>query len=210
MPRPRQRSTADAGFSLIELLVTLVLIGLLAIWGFPSFLGSLNRLRLTNTAREAAVFMQVARMEASKRSVPTQVIYQDAATSLIGVPSLLAFADLDADGLFVAANDRIIAGPYELQRGVDLWGPLEASAEGPNAISGWVNGPIFASNGSVTNGVGAFRFRDRNGNFIETRVAFQGTGKVVLQKWFGPGDDPEDDWFENGESKAGVDYKWVW
>lgn len=205
MPRSDHRSTAEAGFSLIELLVVLVLIGLLAIWGYPSFLGTLNRLRLTSTAREAAIFMQVARMEASKRSVTTQVIYQNAATSPLGKPSLLAFADLNGDGLFVAADDRILAGPYILQTGIQLWGPLETSAEGASAIDGWTDGPIFSPNGSAQS-VGAFRFRDRNGNFVETRVEYAGTGKVTMQKWFGPDDNPATAWFENGESGN----EWIW
>lgn len=211
MPRFRHRSAAEAGFSLIELLVILLLIGLLAVWGYPSFLGTINRLRLTATAREAAVFMQVARMEAAKRSVSTQVIYQNAATSPLGRPSLLAFADLDADGVYTAAGDRILAGPYVLQKGIDLWGPLDGAAEGGNAIELWDetatpnNGPIFSSDGSAQ-GIGAFRFRDRNGNFLETRIEYAGTGKVVLQKWFGPDDNPDTAWFENGES--GNDWSW--
>jgi hypothetical protein len=183
------------------------LIGIMALLGYPSLLGTLNKLRLTNTAREAAVFMQIARMEAAKRSVPTQVIYQDEASSLIGRPSLLAFADVDASGAFESANDRVLAGPYPLSKGVDLWGPIDGAKEGAHAISGWAgDGPVFNTNGSVQS-VGAFRFRDQNGNIIEARVEFAGTGKVVLRKWIGDStDDLEDDWKENGED--GINWQW--
>ena len=208
--RPHTRP-AEAGFSVVEMLVVVLLIGLLAVWGYPSFLGTLNRLRLTSAAREAAVFMQVARMEATKRSVPTRVVYQDSATGLIGKPALLAYADLNSDGLYTAADDRVLAGPYELQKGVQLWGPLETSAEGTSAMQTWCVappfnncGPTFASNGSADS-VGAFRFRDRLNNIIEVRIDFAGTGKVVLQKWDGDGDTATD-WWENGEGGN----NWVW
>ena len=213
MSRSSQPSTrpAEAGFSLVEMLVVVLLIGLLAVWGYPSFLGTLNRLRLTNAAREAAVFMQVARMEATKRSVPTRVVYQDAASGLIGKPALLAYADLNSNNVYDAATDRVLAGPYELQKGVQLWGPLETTAEGTSAIQTWCTappfnncGPTFASNGSADS-VGAFRFRDRLNNIIEVRIDFAGTGKVVLQKWDGDGD-TANDWWENGENGN----NWVW
>lgn len=214
MERTRRRSSAEAGFNLVELLVVLALIGLLAVWGYPSLLQTLAKLRLTNTAREAAVFMQVARMEATKRSVPTRVIFQDGVSAITGKPSLLAFADLDSDGAYDPDSgggdtdiDRIVAGPYELPAGIDLWGPGDADEQLVASVDGWCVappaidcGPTFLSNGSAT-ATGAFRFRDRNGNFLETRVEFQGTGKVVLQKYFdGLG------WFENGES--GHEWKW--
>ena len=83
---------------------------------------------------------EVARMEAVKRGGLTEVNYLDATDCPGGLPCMVAFADLDGDGAFLAANDVVIAGPEPLPRGIQLWGPLDAGAEGTNAIVGWVGG----------------------------------------------------------------------
>lgn len=223
MSRQERRPTAEAGFNLVELLVVIALVGLLAVIGYPSMLGTINRLKLTNAAREIGIFMQKARMEASKRSVDTRVIYQNNSAESIGVPAFLAFADLNEDGSYsltdddgdslVEPADLILAGPYPLPSGIELHGPTESDPEGASSIVGWGAcatpatsdcGPTFFSDGSA-NAVGAFRLRDRNNNFLETRIEFVGTGKVVVQKWFGGADVPAN-WWENGES--GREWKW--
>jgi type II secretory pathway pseudopilin PulG len=161
--------------ALVELLVVLLLIGLLAVWGYPSFLGTLNRLRLVATAREAAVFMQIARMEAAKRALPTRVVYQDT-SGLIGKPSLLAYADLDSDGSFqhgerpgdrrpVSAPDRYLALGSARNVARRHERHQETGARCRRSTTAGRRSPATCSVDSV----GAFRFRDRNGNFLETR-----------------------------------------
>jgi prepilin-type N-terminal cleavage/methylation domain-containing protein len=200
----------ETGFTFIEIMIVVMLIGFMAVWGYPALLKTLNRLKLTQAARESSIFMQRARMEAVKRGGTTEVNYLDAATCSLGLPCMIAFADLDGDGAFIAANDVLIAGPYPLPTGIKLWGPLDASAEGANAILGWDegatpnDGPIFQSDGSAES-AGAFRFRDPNGNFLEVRIEFLGTGKPTIKKWFGGGN-ANTNWFENGEN--GNTWQW--
>lgn len=206
MSRPSGRRRGEAGFTFVEIVIVVALIGMMAVWGYPALLKTLNRLKLTSTARETSVFMQRARMEAVKRGGNTEVNYFDAATCPLGVPCMLAFVDLDGDGAFLAANDEVIAGPYPLANGIELWGPPDGAAEGANAIVGWDDiatpspGPVFNSDGS-TMASGAFRFRDPNGNFLEVRIEFQGTGRPAIQKWFGG-----TTWYENGEEGN----TWTW
>jgi len=206
MGRANGRARGDAGFTFVEIMIVVMLIGFMAVWGYPALLKTLNRLKLTSTAREASVFLQRARMEAIKRGGETEVNYFNAADCPLGVPCLLAFADVDGDGIYIAANDDVIAGPYPLARGIQLWGPPDGAAEGANAIVGWDEGatpspgPVYTSDGSTTS-AGAFRFRDPNGNFLEVRVEFTGTGKPTIQKWFGG-----TTWYENGEEGN----TWTW
>ena len=75
------RRPAAAGFSLVELLVVLALIGILALIGMPWMLGTLHRAKLVATAREASTLMQGARLEAIKRSAPTMALKAPAASS---------------------------------------------------------------------------------------------------------------------------------
>jgi hypothetical protein len=92
---------------------------------------------------------------------------------------------------------------------VFLWGPGDGAEQQAASVVGWCVappatdcGPTFQPDGSV-DALGAFRFRDKRSNYLETRVEFIGTGKVVLQKYFGPA---ATDWYENGES--GNEWKW--
>jgi prepilin-type N-terminal cleavage/methylation domain-containing protein len=210
MNRKRERSARQAGFTLIELLVVLAVLGLMAIWGLVALRELVNRIKLTGIARECTTFMQKARMDAIKYAVPAEVIYQSAADSDLGVPSLFAFVDINADGAYTAGTDVVSSGPYPLPAGVDLWGPTDNAAEGVNAIAEWDvgatpnPGPIYATDGSVQS-EGAFRFREPNGNFLEVRILFVGTAKPVTRKWFGGGN-PDSNWYENGDP----DHVWQW
>jgi prepilin-type N-terminal cleavage/methylation domain-containing protein len=202
----RLRSATAAGFNLIELLIVMALISILTLIGLPWLMGTIYRAKLVGAARETSVLMQLARLESIKRSAPGMVVW-DAASN-----SFLAFLDVDGDRTYVDGTDRLITGGYRLPNAIDLWGPGDGAAEGVNAIADWdeladcpnpVAGPIFRNDGSAAC-AGAFRFRDPRGNFVETRVLFPATGKIVIRKWFGGNADT--DWSESHAD--GRD--WIW
>ena len=200
----------ERGFSLVELLVVIVVIAILALWGIPSLLATLSRTRLVGASKEVATMMQVGRLEAIKKGNINGDL-QGRVTALRYIAGERAFEvvlDETTDATFNPA--RVVLGRYILPTGISLQAPGEASPEGANAIDGWdvppggpdeFPGPIFVSDGSVRV-PGAFRLADTRGNFLEVRVDFPATGKVVIQKYF-PADN---EWYENGE--AGKTWEW--
>ncbi len=191
----------QAGFTLIETLIVLAVIGILVLISAPAFLKMMNRFKLTGTTRELASLMQAARYEAIKMNAPSQVNYDATSNRFI------AFVDLDRNNVQSTA-DRILAASVMVPRKVEFWGPPDVAANGVNAIDGWDDntptarlGPIFSPDGSADR-VGAYRLKDSNDNFLEVRVETPATGRIVLKKYF-PADTA---FFLNGES----DHKWVW
>jgi prepilin-type N-terminal cleavage/methylation domain-containing protein len=213
MRKPIAHRRGEAGFSLIELLVVIALIALMAVWGVPAFLNTLNKTRVVAASREIATLMQVGRLEAIKRSGRNGNLGNEVA-ALTYFPAERQFrllVDDTPDGTFNPALG--VGGAYFLPKGVTLQAPTEATENGANSISGWDevadvadrwNGPIFLSDGSARS-AGAFRLFDSRGNYLEVRIEFPATGKIAIQKWFG-GAAPNANWFENGEANR----KWQW
>lgn len=213
MRKPIAHRRGEAGFSLIEMLVVIALVAIMAVWGVPAFLSTLNKTRVVAASREIATLMQVGRLEAIKRSGRNGNLGNEVA-ALTYFPAERQFrllVDDSPDGTFNPALG--IGGAYFLPTGVRLQAPTEATENGANAIAGWDevadvadrwNGPIFLSDGSAR-AAGAFRLFDSRGNYLEVRIEFPATGKIALQKWFGGGD-PNANWFENGEANR----KWQW
>ncbi|MEO8197883.1 MAG: GspH/FimT family pseudopilin [Thermoanaerobaculia bacterium] len=195
--RPNPQS--QAGFTLMETLVVLAVVGILLLISAPAFLRMINRYKLTGTTRELASLMQAARMEAIKLNAPAQVNYDTT------VNGFFAFVDLDRDGT-LSAPDRILAGRVPIPVKVEFWGPGDGAANGANAIDGWDDapaalGPVFRPDGSADR-VGAFRLKDSNDNYIEVRIETPATGRIVLKKYF-PADTK---FFLNGEEN----HQWTW
>lgn len=70
---PIRRRTEQAGFTLMELLLTLVVLGILITLALPSFNQFRQNNRLASEANEMVASFQFARSEALKRGVPVQV-----------------------------------------------------------------------------------------------------------------------------------------
>jgi general secretion pathway protein H len=71
---PGERNREDAGFSLLELIVVLILIGAAAAMVAPSFTGSIKNLELETSARDLITQMRHARSEAIGRQKVYRVV----------------------------------------------------------------------------------------------------------------------------------------
>ena len=199
--RADRRSTRkrQAGFTLLETLVVVAVIGILVLISAPAFLKMMNRFKLTATARELTSFLQAARMEAIKLNAPAQVSYDTVTNSFVG------FVDLDRDDVLSAA-DRVLGAKVPIPVKVAFQGPGDGAPNGVNAIDGWDDaparsGPTFRPDGSVDR-VGAFRLRDSNDNYLEVRVETPATGRMALRKR----DRGNGIFYLNGEDG----HKWEW
>lgn len=200
MSYPSRFGTSSRGFTLLELLIVLAILGIMALMVTPWLLGTINRARLVSASKEVASLLQLARLEAIKESREALVLFDPV------VGGFRAYVDRNADQDYTEGTDRLIVASLPLPRTIELRGPTDTAALGSNAVVGWPDvaacppgrlGVVFRSDGSA-NCAGAFRFADMKGNFLETRIEIPATGRIVIQKWFGGGN-PNENWFENGE-----------
>jgi prepilin-type N-terminal cleavage/methylation domain-containing protein len=184
------RRTRNAGFSLIEAMVVIALIGILATLGLPAFLGMINRSQLLGTTRELAALMRSARIEAVRRGVPTVVIpTADGFTAFVNDARDVQgrFSNLTRD-----ADELVEIGRLSLPRRVHVAAP--ALDNSVNTFSGTAPTPPFAPNLPIVGAVfmpdgsalaeGAFRVADgTERNFFEVRLAPRLTGHVLVRKF---------------------------
>ncbi len=91
--------TQDAGFSLIEAMIVVVMIAIMAAWGFPQVMKIMPRYRLKEAARSVYQNVQLAKMTAVKEGSPCVVVFSSTGYTL--------FLDLNQD-FVMDASDKVI------------------------------------------------------------------------------------------------------
>ena len=69
--RQLSRRNPSEGFTLIEMIVTLAVLAVLLVIGYPALLNSIHRGKVETTLRQAAMEARAARLEAIRRSTRT-------------------------------------------------------------------------------------------------------------------------------------------
>ncbi len=210
--RRHQRSSAPTGFSVVEMLVVIAIMGILATMGIPWLQNILHRTKMEGLISNSSTMFRLARSESIKQNVRTVVRFD------LTLRRVEAFADRDGDTILdppdgvynpVAGEPFKTTdywlGSFDLPAGIEFAAPaMLDEVDGFTTVDN--NGlseevAILLSDGSITD-IGAVRLGDARGNFFEIRIAPQGTARVQVQKW----DDIEADWFEKGEDG----FTWSW
>lgn len=121
---------AASGFSMIELMVVLVILGIVAAAAVPSFTSIINSNRLAAVANELTATLQAARIEASRRGIRVVVCGTTNGTTCTGTPSwggFLSFDDRNGNGALDAGTERILR-TYVLTPPVQMFASSNISA----------------------------------------------------------------------------------
>lgn len=212
------------GFTLVEMLVAVVILGVLVTFGVPIALKTLRTAKLSTAGFDCNSLVRRAKSEAIKKNAPVVVRYDPLTDPdpLDGKETgkFIAFIDVHGpdpdndppdppDGIFNPKNDGrpFTETDHELSRcslpeGVSWGGPPEH----PNMIAGFTDlgteyVAILEPDGSIRD-IGAYRFGDERGNFLQIEIAPTATARVTLKKW----NPDEIQWMEQEEEGK----KWTW
>jgi len=101
-------SSAQSGFTLIEIIVTLAIAAILLTLAVPSFHGFIKDARLTTTSDDLVHSLALAKSEAVKRSTAVSVCASDTGTSCTVTPwheGWIVFTDASGGGLVAGVLD---------------------------------------------------------------------------------------------------------
>lgn len=230
-PRRSQRNhrSSQQGFSLLELMVTTAVIGLIVSVTYPSFNQSVRKARSRAYLEEVSNLLVQAKQEAVRRAVP--VVVQPDPTTV----SLFAYANVDGDIAITYQPDTSkthrtvdyevfrhdadalakirFESPTVKKNGSDKGGGA-GNTDGPvvglTAVAAGENAIVFEPNGSVRD-AGGLRITDEWGNYFEIRVGPAATGRISVLKFNA---DPH--WgdaagfFPNGTDPASGQPYWSW
>jgi prepilin-type N-terminal cleavage/methylation domain-containing protein len=176
---------AAAGFTLVELLLTLGLAAILMLLSFPALQNMIYRGKIEGVGRETEALMRLARYESIKRGVPARVLFDYPTAS--APATIYAFADVTGSKTLDGTNPLLAS--YVLPNGVNFWQAQDPDANGPNSMmnmedpSSTGGSTVFMPDGHATRSSQAVHFGDAKGNFLQILVSSPATGKVDMLKW---------------------------
>ena len=180
-----------SGFTLVEILVVLALLGVMALIGYPALMNVIRRSTVETAVREVSMQIRAARLEAIKQSDSTYVQADIAARRVV------VWRENDAVTGRSAGDEQISA--------VTL--PSRMSFTGPPADVDATVGMLpldymefLPSGAAAGTGPMAIRLADERGNYLEVRVDPPATAKVTIRKHLGT-------WKFQGE--GGQQWNWL-
>ncbi len=217
------RRSATAGFTMLELLIVIAVIGLVSTLLVPNLLWELEKQRIRNHITETTSFFLIVKQEAVRRSAPVVV------TIDLDEDRLFAFANVDGDADLEFNPDATAlnrTADYEVARldlptagdtlFMDFYGPTDGAARGATMIDGLsTNGDgepvvVFEPDGSIRN-IGAIRLADfKVNNFFEVRIAPAATARIRVLKYNSSSDFGGPNFLPSGQDPATGSSYWTW
>jgi len=172
-----------SGFSLVELMVAIAIMGLILAIGIPFFGTILHRSRVDAVAREFNMTVLSARLQAIKRGQSVGVVVSTDSSSSIGAyQNAVVFLDANANGALdptdtVIRTDALLPDAHRVTLSIDN---PDAPSPSTAAVTTYI---VFSPFGSVTSGgdKGVY-VSDRYGNVLQVRVTTPATGKLAITK----------------------------
>jgi type IV fimbrial biogenesis protein FimT len=172
------------GFTMIELLVTIIVFGVLASIAIPGFSRWLPNYRLKGAARDVYSNLQLAKMGAVKDRGEWAVVFDTANNRYQLVSS-------GADGAYGTGGDDVVEKTitltnYESGIGYGHGNATEKAGTSTDPIdddiSFTADTVVFNSRGMINSNAGGYVYiqNDKNGSFA---IGVWSTGLIVLRKW---------------------------
>jgi len=179
------RRSRERGFTLVEIMVVMAIIGLVAVIGFPMMARAVIRARVLSEVGVLKQAVAMARIRALKRGGGVAVRFLDANAAQEG-GEVLAWVDSDSDGSYGPPTE-ILVGRWPVKDRVIL------KPDPGNALyklGGTSRGILFLANGAATVsetgsvgiGQGAIVVSDHHQNDVRLLI-LAGTGTVVTEMW---------------------------